>query len=205
MNTRGKAGHLTTFIVFFGSIATWLALFAPGQANASSAGSLYDRANASLHLEFEMTLAFDCRFGLTKDATAPKTLSSGLCVFDKVTRQFHLVSESADPSQPVIRSLSPVQILSFGHAVLRDGVLAKTPVDQIQLRTHDLTVVANLARQEAFALTDAMDAAGFVRQEGVRAIRPPAPPAPPIAGPHYYFAYPYRHPYPYGPFYYRHW
>ena len=185
------------------SVVVWIALLAVGQANASAAGSLYDRASGSLHLEFEMTLAFDCRFGLTTDSTAPKTLSAGLCIFDKVTRQFHLVSESADPDQPLIRSLSPAQIQSFAQAVLRDGVFVKAPIDQIQLRTPGQIVIANLNRQEAFALTDAMDAAGFVRQERARVIRPPAPPAP--AHPHYFFSYPYPHPYPYGPFYYRHW
>ncbi len=186
-------------------LAAWVALLAGSPVNASVAAPLYDRANASLHLEFEMTLAFDCQFGFTTDNTSPKNLSAGLCIFDKVTRRFHLVSESADPAQPSIRSLSPAQIQSFGQAVLRDGVFVKTPVDQIQLRTPDQTVIANLSRQEAFALTDAMDAAGFVRQEGARAIRPPLPPAPPMARPHYYFSYPYLHPYPYGPFYYRHW
>lgn len=191
--------------VMIGSAVAWIAVVAAGQANASVPGSLYDRVHASLHLEFEMTLAFDCRFGITTDSTAPKTLSVGLCIFDKVTRQFHLVSESTDPAQPSIRSLSPAQIQSFGQAVLRDGVFVKTPVDQIQLRTPDQTVIANLNRQEAFALTDAMDAAGFSRQEGARAIRPSLPPAPPMARPHYFFSYPYPHPYPYGPFYYRHW
>ena len=190
-------------IAIIGS-AAWVVLLAGSQVNASAVGSLYDRANASLHLEYEMTLAFDCRFGFTVDSTAPKTLSAGLCIFDKVTRQFHLVSESSDPSQPLIRSLAPAQIQSFGRAELRDGVFVKTPVDQIQLRTPGQIVIANLSRQQAFAITDAMDAAGFVRQEGARAIRPPSPPAPPMAHPHYFFAYPYPHPYPYGPFYYRH-
>lgn len=190
--------------IFGLAIAGMMALYV-GQAGASVVESLYDRANASLHLEFETTLAFDCRFGFTEDNTAPKALSTGLCIFDKSSRQFHLVSESADPTQPAIQSLLPTQILSFGQAVLREGVFVKTPVDQIQIRIPNQIAIANLSRQEAFALTDAMDAAGFIRQERAKAIFPPAPPAPPLAHPHYFFSYPYAYPYPHGPFYHRRW
>lgn len=172
-------------------------------AFASTPQTLTEQANAVLHLDPETSLAFSCRYSSVTPGANIKTLAEGLCIFDKPSRRFHLVSDASDPQHPLIFTLMPEQILSFGQVTLHDGFFVKTPIDQIQIRISGATFIANLSRQQAFALTDAMDAAGLTRQEGLHAIRPHVPPPPPHvnAWPHYQpFGYPpYRH------FYFRNW
>lgn len=181
-------------------------LFASAQANTPQ--TLLERANAALGLDPETSLAFSCRYGSVSARATSKTTTEGLCVFNKPNRQFHFVSEAPDAMQPLTFTLMPEQIVSFGQTVIRDGIFVRSPVDQIQIKVLGLTYFANLPRREAFALTDAMDAAGFVRQEGLKAIRPDAPalPAaqawpPPYYPPHFT---PYGYP-PYRHFYFRNW
>lgn len=171
-------------------------------ADASTPPTLTEQANAALHLDPETSLAFACRYSPVSTDARIKTLTEGVCIFDKPSRRFHLVSNASDPQHPLIFTLMPEQILSFGQAKLHDGFFVKTPIDQIQIRISGLTYIANLPRQQAFALTDAMDAAGLTRQEGVKAMHQYTPPPPHVN------AWPHQHPFGYPPyrhFYFRNW
>lgn len=184
-------------------LPTLAALMIAVTAQASTPQTLTEQASAALHLDPETSLAFACRSSSVSSGAHVKTLTEGLCIFDKPSRRFHLVSDASDPQHPLIFTLMPEQILSFGQVTLHDGFFVKTPVDQIQIRISGTTFIANLPRQHAFALTDAMDAAGFTRQEGLHAIRQYVPPPPPHVN-----AWPYYQPFGYPPyrhFYFRNW
>lgn len=195
---RVLAGHV---------VALASTLFFVG-AQANTPQTLLERANAALHLDPETSLAFSCRYGSVNARASSKTTTDGLCVFNKPNRQFHFVSDTPDTLQPLTFTLMPEQIVSFGQTVIRDGIFVRSPVDQIQIRISGLTYFADLPRREAFALTDAMDAAGFVRQEGLKAIRPDAPALPTAqVWPRSYYPphfVPYGYP-PYRHFYFRNW